>query len=226
MCCVMPGFHHSVAVLPLPFCRSAVVKFRCSVKNYVREFRPATAVNGKKIRNGNGNGNGVWKRQRLTGTAKRQRKNGNGVVETRHNAAHTVQNAVCWRLYGCIQDLMNGAEIKTETTGNEVLTKENITIWSSRLRHAIGQQQQTKEIEIYVQNLSSASFLGNKKMYSLCSLLPVAIVRLENMHTGLQLFRRTDHDDDLRTASFHHHHRSPQIISEKFYFLRETCSFA
>jgi len=30
--CVMPGFHHSVAVIPLPFRRSAVVKFRCSVK--------------------------------------------------------------------------------------------------------------------------------------------------------------------------------------------------
>jgi len=29
---VMPGFHHSVAVLPLPFHRFAVVKFRCSVK--------------------------------------------------------------------------------------------------------------------------------------------------------------------------------------------------
>jgi len=29
---LMPGFHHSVAVHPLPFCRSAVVKFRCSVK--------------------------------------------------------------------------------------------------------------------------------------------------------------------------------------------------
>jgi len=28
----MPGFHHSVAFLPLPFRRSAVVKFRCSVK--------------------------------------------------------------------------------------------------------------------------------------------------------------------------------------------------
>ena len=27
-----PDFHHSVAVLPLPFRRSAVVKFRCSVK--------------------------------------------------------------------------------------------------------------------------------------------------------------------------------------------------
>jgi len=41
----MPGFHHSVAVLPLPFRRSAVVKFRC----YVRKFRSVTAVNGKKI---------------------------------------------------------------------------------------------------------------------------------------------------------------------------------
>jgi len=28
----MLGFHHFVAVLPLPFRRSAVVKFRCSVK--------------------------------------------------------------------------------------------------------------------------------------------------------------------------------------------------
>jgi len=42
------GFHHSVAVLPLPFRRSAVVKFRCSVKKYVRKFRSVTAVNGKK----------------------------------------------------------------------------------------------------------------------------------------------------------------------------------
>jgi len=29
---LMPGFYHSVAVLPLPFRRSAIVKFRCSVK--------------------------------------------------------------------------------------------------------------------------------------------------------------------------------------------------
>jgi len=29
---VMPGFHHFVVVLPLPFRRSTVVKFRCSVK--------------------------------------------------------------------------------------------------------------------------------------------------------------------------------------------------
>jgi len=38
------------------------------------------------IHNGSGNGigNGVRKRQRLTGTAKWQRKNGNGMVETGH----------------------------------------------------------------------------------------------------------------------------------------------
>jgi len=35
----MSGFHHSVAVIPLPFRRSAVVKFRSSVKNYVRKSR-------------------------------------------------------------------------------------------------------------------------------------------------------------------------------------------
>ena len=29
---LIPGFHHSVAVLPFPFRRSAVVKFRCSVQ--------------------------------------------------------------------------------------------------------------------------------------------------------------------------------------------------
>ena len=29
---LLPDFYHSVAVLPLPFRRSAVVKFRCSVK--------------------------------------------------------------------------------------------------------------------------------------------------------------------------------------------------
>jgi len=80
----MPGFHHSVSVLPLPFRRSAVVKFCCSVKNYIRKVRSITAVNSKKRRNGSGNGNGVRKRQRLTGTAKRQRKNGNGLVETGH----------------------------------------------------------------------------------------------------------------------------------------------
>jgi len=83
----MPGFHHSVAVLRLPFRRSAVVKFRCSVKNYVRKFRSVTAVNSNKIRNGSGNsnGNGVRKWQRQTATAKRQRKNGNGMMETGHN---------------------------------------------------------------------------------------------------------------------------------------------
>jgi len=78
-----------------PFrCRSSVAIspfWRCKIplfyKNYVRKFRSVTAVNSKKIRNGsvNGNGNGVRKRQRLTGTEKRQRKNGNGMVVTRHD---------------------------------------------------------------------------------------------------------------------------------------------
>jgi len=41
------------------------------------------------LRNGscNGNANGVWKRQRLTGTVKRHRRNGNGMVETGHYPA-------------------------------------------------------------------------------------------------------------------------------------------
>ena len=66
---VMPGFHHSVICR---FCcrfrrsGSAVVKFRCSVKNYIRKFRSVTAVNSKKYARaaatamatvyGNGNG--------------------------------------------------------------------------------------------------------------------------------------------------------------------------
>jgi len=80
----MPDFHHSVIVLQLPFRRSAVVKFRCSVKlrkkipfRYSRKQQKDTQQQ--------------WQRQRctetvilLTGTAKRQRKNGNGMVETGH----------------------------------------------------------------------------------------------------------------------------------------------
>jgi len=85
----MPGFHFppfrcrsSVAVSP--FCRCKIPLF---CKKYVRKFRSDTAVNSKKIRNGSGNGNGVRKRQRLTGTAKWQRQNGNGMVETGHYSA-------------------------------------------------------------------------------------------------------------------------------------------
>jgi len=118
----MPGFHHSVAVLPLPF-RRAVVKFRCSVKitqensvplqPYKRQKAAVTVLpligsssifplplshiagqptigadysQGIEIRNGSGNGNGVRKPQRRMGTAKRQRKNGSGMVETGHQA--------------------------------------------------------------------------------------------------------------------------------------------
>jgi len=77
----MPGFHHSVTVLPLPFRRSAVVKFRCSVqisKNIPLRY------SHKQQKTRNCSGNGVQKRQRLTATAKRQWKNDKGMVETRH----------------------------------------------------------------------------------------------------------------------------------------------
>jgi len=78
----MPGFHHSVAVSPFYRCK---IPLFC--KNYVRKFRSVTAVNSKKIRNGNDNGNGVRKRQPMTETAKRQRKNGKEMVETGHYSA-------------------------------------------------------------------------------------------------------------------------------------------
>jgi len=71
-----PPFRCSSSVAVSPFCRCKIPLF---CKNYVRKYRSVTAVNSKKIRNGsgngNGNGNGVRKRQRLTGTAKRQQKN-------------------------------------------------------------------------------------------------------------------------------------------------------
>jgi len=74
-----PPFRCRSSVAVSPFSRCKIPLF---CKNYVRKFRSVTAANGKKIRNGSGNG--VRKRQRLTGTAKRQRKNGNGLVETEH----------------------------------------------------------------------------------------------------------------------------------------------
>jgi len=82
----MPGFHHSVAFLPLPF-----RKIPLFCKNYVTKFRSVTAVNSKKIHNGSGKG-----LQRLTGTAKRQRKNGNGVVEIGHYAASCLLDLSVW----------------------------------------------------------------------------------------------------------------------------------
>jgi len=79
---LMPGFHHSIcrsSVDVSPFCRRKISLF---CKNYVRIFHSVTAVNNKKIRSGNGSG--VRKGQQLTGTAKQQWKNGNGMVETEH----------------------------------------------------------------------------------------------------------------------------------------------
>ena len=43
---LMPGFRHSVAVIPLPFRRCKIPLF---CKNYVRKFRSVTAVNGKNL---------------------------------------------------------------------------------------------------------------------------------------------------------------------------------
>jgi len=67
----MRGFHHSVAVLQLPFCRSAVVKFRCSVKITQENSVPlgifATATVYTETANGNGK----------AATEERQRNSGN-----------------------------------------------------------------------------------------------------------------------------------------------------
>jgi len=83
----MPGFHHSVAVLQLPFCRCKIPVF---CKNYARKFR-SVPLQPFMLRNGSSNGNGAQKRQRLTGTAKRQRKNGNGMmVETGHHSVSQI----------------------------------------------------------------------------------------------------------------------------------------
>ena len=76
-----PPFRCRSSVAVSPFCRCKILLF---CKNYVRKFRSVTAINSKKVRNGSGNGNGVRKWQRPTGTAKRQRKNGDGMMETGH----------------------------------------------------------------------------------------------------------------------------------------------
>jgi len=78
-----PSFRCRSSVAVSPFCRCKIPLF---CKNYVRKFRSVTAVNSKKKRSGSGNGNGNGVRQRLTGTAKWQRKNGNGMMETRHDS--------------------------------------------------------------------------------------------------------------------------------------------
>jgi len=71
-----PPFRCRSSVAVSPFCRCKILLFW---ENYVRKFRSVTAVNSKNIRNGSGNGNGndIRKRQRLTGTATRQRNDGN-----------------------------------------------------------------------------------------------------------------------------------------------------
>jgi len=68
----MPGFHHSVAVLPLPFRRCKIPLF---CQNYIRKFRSVTAVKQQN--------DTQRQRQRRTETAT---ANGNGAtaMEERH----------------------------------------------------------------------------------------------------------------------------------------------
>jgi len=86
----MPGFHHSVAVLPLPFrrCRFCTpLPFPLTLRIFA-----VYGCNGTKF------SYVIFTEQRnftmAELTAKRQRKNGNGMVETGHNTSD-----VCRRLY-------------------------------------------------------------------------------------------------------------------------------
>jgi len=72
-----PSFRRRSSVSVSPLYRRKIPLF---CKKYVRKLQLFMLRNGS----GDGNGNGVRKRQRLTGTAKRQRKNGNRMVETGH----------------------------------------------------------------------------------------------------------------------------------------------
>jgi len=65
---LFPSFRCRSSVAVSPFCRCKIPLF---CKNYVRQFRYITAVNGKKIRNGSGNG-----------VRKRERRNSNGRTAT------------------------------------------------------------------------------------------------------------------------------------------------
>jgi len=88
----MPGFHHSVAILPLLFRRSAVVKCRCSVKNYVRKFHSVRHRDTQRQR----------KRQRQSvygnGNGKREQRNGNGRTATEWWKSGTTTNRLIWFL--------------------------------------------------------------------------------------------------------------------------------
>ena len=43
----------SAVTLPLPFCRSAVLKFRCYKEKSARKFRSGSSIGNTAIRNGN-----------------------------------------------------------------------------------------------------------------------------------------------------------------------------
>jgi len=75
----MPGFHHSIAVLPLPFRRS---RFRTPLPLPL-PLRIVLLLS-RLERNGIFLRNVIFTEQWNFTTAERQRKNGNGMVETGH----------------------------------------------------------------------------------------------------------------------------------------------
>jgi len=81
-----PPFHCRSSVAVSPFCRRKI-PFFC--KKLCKKIAFCYSRKRQKATIRSGNGNGIRKRQRLTGTAKRQRKNGNGMVETGHDAQGT-----------------------------------------------------------------------------------------------------------------------------------------
>ena len=80
---LMPGFHHSVAISPFPLA-VAVSVHRCRCMPLpLRIFLPFTAVTERNFLYV------IFTEQRNFTTAKRQRKNGNGMVETWHQPSDT-----------------------------------------------------------------------------------------------------------------------------------------
>ena len=75
---VMPGFHHSVAVAPLPFPPAVVQIGSNPIFAVLFRVHCSNAVNGKTFP--------AIPFSRATATAATERKNGNGMVETRHNS--------------------------------------------------------------------------------------------------------------------------------------------
>jgi len=101
----MPGFRHSVGVLPLPFPPAVAPSppFRSNrIESYFLSFCRRRTTNQRsghfvpiymEIRFQHFRSHA--QRKRYNGTAKRQRQNGNGMVETRHYSvlAHSLPGA-------------------------------------------------------------------------------------------------------------------------------------